>query len=399
MTVPPTIRTTVFSDLEGSRDAWLRMESLAGTGLYPFQRYAWMAVWYGTIGMARDVQPHILLIEDTASGASILLPLGIRRSGRLSLLEWLGTGVSDYAGPIAGKASDVCTIGQATIMGVAMQAGRKAGCDALALDRIPQRLADGTGNPFLLDSRLPGRRAGMYPAPQAVHYSAHGLNLPEVLEAYLAERFSAKERYNLRRAEKKLAELGTFEFRVAGTAAERLEQTRAMIGQKRARYLATGAVDNFASKGTELFYLEAAARPELGVDVSALLLDGKPVATHWGVRGGGTMYYLMTTFDAALERYSPGKVFLLRFLRRCIDEGLARLDFTIGDEAYKDKFCDDAMALYATVAGLTLSGRLYAARERALAKLKHGPLLGLARSIRHKARSALRNYRNGGTRS
>jgi CelD/BcsL family acetyltransferase involved in cellulose biosynthesis len=158
-------------------------------------------------------------------------------------------------------------------------------------------------------------------------------------------------------------------------------------------------VDNFASEGTEIFYLEAAARPELGVYVSALLLEGRSVATHWGVRGGGTMYYLMPTFDTALERYSPGKVFLLRFLRRCVDEGLARLDFTIGDEAYKDKFCDDAMALYATVAGLSLRGKLFAARERALAALKHGPLLGLARSTRHKARSALRNYRNGGPRA
>jgi len=290
------------------------MEHLAGAAVYPFQRYAWIVVWHSTIGLSKDIRPHIVLLEDGDTGARILLPLGIRRSGGLALLEWLGEGVSDYAGPISVEGAGGSTIGRSVIVAAAMQAGRNAGCDALALDRIPFRLADGTDNPFLRDSDLTGRRAGRSPAPRPVHYSAHGLSLPAVLEPYVAERFSAKERYNLRRAEKKLAELGTLEFRIAGTGAERIELTRAMIEQKRARYLATGAVDNFASPGTAAFYLEAAARPDLGIDVSALLLDGRPVAIHWGVRGGGTMYYLMPTFDAGLERFSPGKVFLLRFM-------------------------------------------------------------------------------------
>lgn len=367
------LELTRFHDLPSVEAAWRRLEAAAGSGLYPFQRFDWAAAWMRTIGEAHGWAPLIILARRSSDGAEALLPMGWRSRRGQKVLGWLGEGVSDYAGPILPAAGGLSS---AELVRAAARAGLTAGCDLLALSKVPALLANRRANPAL----GPGWRR--------LHYTAHGLDMPADLEAFMAERFSRKERYNLRRAEKKLAEEGGLAFAVPGDPEGRAAITEAMIRQKRERYAATGAVDPLADPATRRFYVEATEAPGLGVETSALLAGGDPVAAHWGVVHGDTAYFLMPTFDASREKQSPGKVFLVKYLERCAATGIRRLDLTIGDEDYKAKWQSDETALFELVRGLSVRGRVAAIILGLLHRAKAGPLLAVARRAKKMLRPA-----------
>lgn len=359
------LRITRYGSFAEARGAWASVEERAAG--YPFQSYGWLELWQETLGAARGCEPRIVLVERPESGEGALLPLGVVRKAGLRGLAWLGAPVSDYLGPLLAGG-----FGGAAIMAAVEEEARRSGCAFIDLENMPERFADSAPSPM----------AGS--GARRLHYAAHGLELPSDPEAYFKERLSSKERYNLRRAEKKLAELGELRFAVAESEADRVRFTEAMIEEKRARYRATGAADNFEDEAYGRFYREGARREGLGIHISALLLNEKPIAAHWGVRDerARAMYFLMPSFDAAYERYSPGVIFLTRFIQSCVDSGLRRLDFTVGDEVYKDKWCGDETGLYFLVRGRSLGGLLYAGGVDLVERAKSGPLLEVARSMK-----------------
>ena len=340
-----SLNETLFGDFLSAREAWLALEREAD--FYPFQSYAWLDTWFGTIGAAHGWSPAILLLEkaEDKSGdkARALLPLGFARKAGFLRLSWLGEGVSDYCGALIAPMGSFSTD---ELLGAVRRLAVQKGCGLIDLDRNPADFPSGS-NP------LSG--AGF----RLLHYKAHSTAVPSDIEAFMAARFTSKERYNLRRAAKQLAAAGRLEFSVAEDAVARVELTARMISLKRERYNAIGAYDNFADPSFGDFYAAAARRPDLGVHISALNLDGKAIALHWGLRARQIMYYLMPVFEAgAYERYSPGMVFLREFLGRCGKDGMKRLDFTIGDEEYKSKWRDRSMDLFRFREGLGIVGKI-----------------------------------------
>ena len=335
---------TLFGDFPSARETWLALERSAD--FYPFQSYAWLETWFGTIGAAHGWTPAILSLIRADGRGRALLPLGFARKAGLRRLAWMGEGVSDYCGALVAPAGSF----SATELLKAVRAlASSAGCGLIDLDRNPADFPSGP-NPLIGENfRL-------------LHYKAHSTALPDDMEGFLADRFTSKERYNLRRAAKRLAAAGHLEFAAAKDEASRALLTERMIALKRERYRAIGASDNFADPSFAGFYGAAASRADLGVDISALYLDGTAIALHWGLRKGPIMYYLMPAFSAgAYERYSPGLVFLREFVARCREDGLERLDFTIGDEDYKRKWRDRSMDLFRFREGRGPAGRLVAA--------------------------------------
>lgn len=400
-----------YAGFDDARTDWLALENESEA--YPFQRFGWLKIWQDTIGDARGIVPHIALYAGRGGGAnagSFLLPLGIRRRHGLKVLEWLGDGVSDYRGPL------VCgPISGDAVYEAVLREARFLGADYASLANVAERGPRGRRN------ALTGEGA------RKLHYAAHGLEIPPDLEEYFSSIMTSKERYNLRRAEKKLASMGSLRFVADARGAECSSITECMIEQKRERYRLTGAVDNFAEAAFGDFYREAAKRgapiPDaaaartsgdagaegqaaavpgmlggLGggaaVRVSALYLDDKVIACHWGVadRSDRTVYFLMPTFDAEYGRWSPGVIFLERFIADCAADGFRRLDFTIGDEIYKDKWCRDETPLYSITRGFSALGLIKAGSLNALEDLKSGPLMPLARSLK---RSVLKKLKSG----
>lgn len=348
---------TLFKDFTSARESWLALETEAD--FYPFQSYAWLETWFGTIGAAHGWTPAILLLERADGKGRALLPLGaVRRAGFLRL-SWMGEGVSDYCGALI---TPTGSFSAAELLAAARRLAPRLGCRVIDLDRNPAYFPAGP-NPLI------GKNFSL------LHYKAHSTAVPDDIEAFLADRFSSKERYNLRRAAKLLAAAGRLEFTVAGNDAGRADLTETMLALKRERYRAIGASDNFADPSFAEFYRAGAARPDLGVHISALYLDGKAIALHWGLRAGLIMYYLMPAFSAGPhERYSPGLVFLREFVVQCGRENLKRIDFTIGDENYKSKWCDRSMDLYRFREGLGIAGKIIVAAASIADALRSSPL-------------------------
>ncbi|MHB0896450.1 MAG: GNAT family N-acetyltransferase [Spirochaetales bacterium] len=348
---------TLFEDFTSARAAWLALEKEAD--FYPFQSYAWLETWLGTIGAAHGWSPAILLLERADGRGRALLPLGVARKMGFLRLSWLGEGVSDYCGAlISPTGSFSATELLAAVRGLAA----RKGCRTIDLDRNPANFP-------LAANPLSGENFRL------LHYKAHSTAVPKDIEGFLTDRFTSKERYNLRRSAKQLATAGYLEFAVASDKALRVELTERMIALKRERYHAMGAFDSFADSAFAEFYKTAVGRPDLGVHISALYLDGTAIALHWGVRAGQIMYYLMPVFSAgAYERYSPGMVFLREFIAQCGRENLKRLDFTIGDEEYKSKWRDRSMDLFRFREGIGIVGEILVAAALFADALRSSPL-------------------------
>lgn len=363
--LPRGFRLALCSSIDEARDAWTRIESSSSP--YPFQRLPWLETWQETIGKANGYSPAVGIIEDLSGAALCLLPMGYRGRGSSRRLEWMGWGVSDYSGPLLSPDSG---IDGALIKAAVFAIGRSLGCSLILLERNPERLCGGP-NPLLGEGL------------RELHYGSHYAQVPKELGAFMKERFGAKGSYNLRRAERRLSELGKLEFAVARDADSRSKITEAMIRHKRERYREQKVRDNFDDPSFASFYEGYSRQGGSKAHLSALYLDGRSIAEHWGLVDGSTMYLLMPTFEAGkLDAYSPGSILIERLFGLCIEEGLGTLDFTAGDEEYKDRWCEGRMRLYRRAYGIGPIGKIMAFAIEAMEGLKKGPLLETGRAVK-----------------
>lgn len=321
-----SLEIKVHRSFESARSLWAALEQKGQW--YPFQRNAWLETWYKTIGTANGWE---LCIVELRSATSIMLfPLGIRNHKGLRSMEWLGYGVSDYAGPLF----DHCEPALMTAILKALRTvAHKASCDMLYLDRIPAFCPDGSPNPFISKDF------------ERLHYASYALRLDPSNPPVHA--LSSKERYNLRRAEKKLAENSSIRYIIAGSAQEREMLTRHMIQQKRARFAQMRVPDNFTIPGFAEFYLQAAKNPDVPLHISALIKADVPLAIHWGLAQQPRFYYLMPSFlnNEEVSRFSPGSILLMHLFDRALAQRCTIFDFANGDEPYKKKWCTMEMPL------------------------------------------------------
>ncbi len=386
------LRFEVFPGLADAREVWKALESRCRP--YPFQRLAWMECWMDTAGSAQGYSPRPVLVTDPA-GRRALFPFAVSRRRGLRVLVWAGAGVSDYGAPIVepGFSGD-----SGEFAAVFCAAGKELRCDAVLLEKIPALLADGRPNPAC-DSHF------------ALHHvRAHSMQAPADMDAFFTARFGAKTRYNLRRAEKKLAEEARRNpsrdagcgaahnaplpvLRVAGETEEGEKILDVLLSQKRGRYRLTREKDPFAAPGVEAFYREAWARRLPGVEISALAAGERIFAAHWGVREEDTLYVLLPSFESGeVSKHSPGLLLALKLIESCASTGTAHIDFTVGDEAYKEKLCSESMELRRYSRGTSLRGKLFVAFDLGKEKLKRNPaILGCVRLVRKKVREMKEN--------
>jgi CelD/BcsL family acetyltransferase involved in cellulose biosynthesis len=314
------------------REAWTR---LAGT---PFQNFDWVETWYETLGRQQGYKPCIgELRADTPDGPTVLLlPLAMRRQGLLRVMGFMGAELLDYQAPLIdpGLARALTPAHAARLWNGFMNIFPSV--DMIRTRRMPAFIGE-LPNPF---SALPGA---------VYNENANAARLPADFETFAAARETrmfADSRRQLRR----LAELGKVSMLTeVEEPALRGRVMQALFEQKSHRWVESGAIDAFALPGYREFFSGLATGPLLGVDsvISALMLDDRIIATHWGMRRGDRYYWLMPTYDHEWSRFSPGRLLMEAVVRRCIDDGLKVFDLTAGDEAYKKQWVDEKVKLYA----------------------------------------------------
>ncbi|HEX7776840.1 MAG TPA: GNAT family N-acetyltransferase [Parvibaculum sp.] len=363
---------TLFTGFSEAEDPWRQFEATAfGTG---FQSFDWLSAWHEGAGAAEGVEPAIALVS--LDGETIMLaPFGIERRMGLRCLVWLGGKIADYKGPlVAPQFARRVPAGQFGPLWAQIVPLLPAH-DFIALENQPALLGV-AANPFI--------ELGGVSAPDAGYVFA----LPPTYEALIA-RFRPETRRTDKSKERKLAERGKLEFRIAESGEEAARMAADILDRKAAQLRAQGVASIFEDKAYRAAFLGLAALPPKRrmLQVAALTLDGEflsgSIAHVW--KGRATL--MVHTYEPAHAKHSPGRLHMLKLMKASIEAGHWLYDLSVGHAAYKDSFCDVPMPLFNYVAAAKPWGIAAAAASRTRFSLKravkaNATLMGWLRSLR-----------------
>jgi CelD/BcsL family acetyltransferase involved in cellulose biosynthesis len=152
----------------------------------------------------------------------------------------------------------------------------------------------------------------------------------------------AANKSSLRRRYNHFRRLGDLRFHRCESESEILGYLDAFFKQHIARRALTAAPSQFLDRGERVFYREMVLRllrpGWLRFDV--VLLDGVPLAFHFGFQYRNRFYWYKPTFDVAYAEHSPGQVLIKFLLEDAIEHGLDEFDFTVGSESFKYRFAN-----------------------------------------------------------
>jgi CelD/BcsL family acetyltransferase involved in cellulose biosynthesis len=312
---------------------WLSFEE---TALYhPFQRFAWISAWQRHVGAERGIEPRIAVVR-SGTDVACILPLGLRRSYGVRVLEWLGGEHADYQGGLFSPAF-------------------LAACDAKTFSAIWQECLSQIGEVGRVNLVKQTLRIGDFANPFAAFRHAestalgHLTDLGSDFERYYAAKRSARSRTTDRRKRKSLASADPVEFRQAIEPEDLRATVSEILDRKNADLAARGAKSPFAAPGARAFLTELALSPHARNFVWIHRLDcgGEMVAGAYGLLGRDRYYYYLHCFaDGPLARFTPGRLLMYDIMRTCASRGIVEFDFTIGDEDYKSDWCERTEPLF-----------------------------------------------------
>ena len=276
----------------------------------------------------------------------LLLPWGIERRRGIRILGFLDGGVCDYNAPIVFEPTrtwDRSAVGQVwqELIRVLPR------FDVATFDKMPADIC-GVPNPFVRLGGIPFAESG------------HLTNITSTWEEYTAKQLPYRRKSGQQR--RKLAKIGSIDFRVAESSADRQRIVEAMMRQKSRRCVETGRADELNLPGYRQYYVAMTERfawpgPLL---VAALEVDGKILSTSWGLIFNKRFLWLVTTFEGGeWKRCSPGRLLLEDLLEWSFSNGITIFDFGLGDESYKLAYSDQKIALYQVNMPATIVGQAY----------------------------------------
>lgn len=342
----PEILISVHDDIEPLQAVWQALER-KGDGT-PFQTFAWLSAWQRHIGTRQGVKPAIVVGWDSEGGALFIFPFGIERGLICNRLVWLGGEISDYHGPLL--AQDFTRHVSAAQFETLWDDIRRLlpTHHMVSLGRMPERVG-GQANPFM---SLGGMRR--HPC------SAHMTMLKEDWAAYYAEKRSSGSKKRDKQKRRKTEELGAVEFVSPETADDKLAALDTLITQKSVAFQRMGVTNFFEKPGYLDFYRTLATAPEAEglLHLSHLTVGGTVAAASCGVSFAGHYYYVLASYDEQGDaaRFGPGVIQLMELMQHATETGHTAFDFTIGDESYKEQWCEVEVPLFDYVEPNTLAG-------------------------------------------
>ncbi len=342
-----------------------RWRALANRGVaLAFQDEPWISTWYKTLGQLPGVEPLPLTIVDTLSGRDVMaLPLVMRRSNGLRIIEAADGGMTDYNAPIIGPDAPQDMAGRRILLQTILAQLPQA--DILRLTKMPLEV-DARPNPLaFVPGTVPCRLTG------------NVLHMPERYEEW---------HWDLERTFRKELERSLRVFRRSPDAAFRriedpveaahvygeLKRLQAERIRDLGLHYALGEPHNVA------FYdqLVATGLKDGSVVLTALLNGSEVVAALLGIRSG--KHYAMVRLGVAGGHWkicSPGRLVIERTMQHLHAQGLRSFDFTIGDYDYKRRLGVTPLPLVDFSRALSWRGIAPVALERLRAFARTNPLI------------------------
>lgn len=312
-------------------------------GASAFQHPIWLDALY-RLAPAAHSTPAVVTIREEGGRLAAVLPLLAHRRGPLKLIEFADLGVSDYAAPVGAPATLQALAANEAV-------GRKIRallqpCDLIRIKKVvdPQCGLDG-----LLGA----------PDWRSMRVSAHSVALTAPYASWRDGVMSASRRSSLARKRRALGRKGAVRFEALHDASRILEAMAAMRTWRLHRFEG----DLVQQPAFYDFYVEIALRGAVCgfARTYGLWLDDQLIGALMGVCHRGRFLFLLAGMDyAAHSRQSIGALVFEDLARDCIERGDTVLDFTIGDEPYKQEFGAQPRALWMLCMPLTMAGRLAA---------------------------------------
>lgn len=355
MQLQPLIEVT--HDFDRARPDWLRLE--ADSRHHPFQTIAWLEAWHQHVGSMQGLTPLLVIVRSPDQVPWMLLPMARsgRRPGRT--LCWLGGALSDYHGPLLAPGCPSSLLnGPAFAQLWARILSEIQGVDVVHLERLLPTLG-AQPNPFL--------QLGAQKMPS----SAHTATLRGDWAGFYASKASRRTRSLHRRKARRLEQHGALQFLHPSTPAEVDRTLQVLYAFKSRSWRELGARDLFDEPGYRDFVRHMTLQHPSLVHLRALQVGDQIISAHWGLLYQERLYYMLPTYQpGALAKFSPGTLLCLHILEWCLDSGVRELDFTLGDEAYKDRWCDVTTPVYELIQPVSRLGRVRAMGLRSWSLLK-----------------------------
>ena len=335
---------------------------------FVFQSYAWVKEWYRIVADSDSVKAYFVVVEYPRGTPLMLLPLGIRQGTFVKYLVWLGGVLSDYHAPLLD--ANYSNVINERLFDAIWQEVKKLlpPFDAIFLEKQPECIAN-QKNPFT--------QLCTQPHPSNAHYT----QLSGSLDSFINARRSKKSVNTEKRKERRLAEFGELNFVMARNTEEVKKLLPALIRQKGLGYQDLGVPNIFEVAENRQFVEQITGRyHDSFVLLCGLTVGERIAATFWGLVYQQRLYYLLPAYEHdELARFSPGNVLLRHIFDWCFKNNVKTFDFTVGDERYKDFWCDHVMKLYDHFEGVSIRGHfaieVIKAQRKIKRKVKHSPLL------------------------
>ena len=308
---------TDFSRLQSFAPAWERLNSESCGSA--FQSWGWASAFWKTHGHALTLCTPVIFAGDAVVG---IVPLAIR-NGTVRLL---GEPYADYNGPLClpQHALDVLNTALTALLDAPFP------WTECVFNNLPE------GSPVMQSLESPALQLRRH--FQAVfQYSC-----PTVRddEPGTFERLARKE--SLRRRENRLRRQGNLAFRHIEDRQEILRHLDEFFAQHATRQALNGVRSQFLDSTPRAMMraLVEELDPAHELRFCALELNDRAVAYHFGFQRAGKFVFYVPSFDVNYWDDSPGEVLLRNLFKYAQKEKLSEFDFTIGDEAYKDRFAN-----------------------------------------------------------
>lgn len=283
-----------------------------------FQTHQWANAWWKTFG--GHYRLRYLSIED-GGRLSGFAPLMAMPSTTGDTLHFLADANSDYC-DFAAEGNRYAALDAV----VKFLAYELRGWDSLVLHNLPEQ------SPNLAALMTLCAKHGLWPrlsrrfAAPRIRFDADGQDF--------------RLKYSVRRHCNRMERIGRVEFRLVSEKRDLPRLLAILYEQHIARYRHKGERSLFENALSRQFYANLAEELlDAGwLHFSELLLDGRTIATHFGFVYDKVLTWYKPAFDIAHRQYSPGTVLLKHLIDYAGRHRLDALDFTVGDEPFKERF-------------------------------------------------------------